>query len=278
VLKNSQIAELLALEVAASTGHLQKALRRGSRHAFMWPEEAEALVRQGRSLTELAGVGPHLEHVIRAWIENPPAPLPPDPLRANFLTLVDARAMLARHPDWATQLRGDLQMHTQYSDGSGTVQDMADQAEARGYEFIAITDHSKGLTIANGMDEQRLRAQGAEIDQVNAALTERGARVCVLKAIEMNLNPSGEGDMDSDALGELDLVLGSFHSLCVKRRIRRSAILRASAIRTFTFSVIAEAAFTIFGSDSTRIGRAFSRKRRSLIKPWKLIATRTGRI
>ncbi len=217
MLKNADIAELLALEMAKSTGHLQKALRRASRHAFMWPEEAEVLIQQGRSLTELPGVGPHLQRVIREWIENPPTPLPPDPLRANFLTLVDARAVLARHPQWAEQLRGDLQMHTQWSDGSGTVQEMAEQAEERGYEFIAITDHSKGLSIANGMDELRLRRQGVEIDQVNAACAVRGLKVRVLKAIEMNLKPSGEGDMESDALAELDLVLGSFHSALRKK-------------------------------------------------------------
>lgn len=97
------------------------------------------------------------------------------------------------------------------------MQDMADQAEVRGYEFIAITDHSKGLSIANGMDEQRLRRQGLEIEQVNAACTARGLKVRVLKAIEMNLNPQGEGDMESEALAELDLVLGSFHSALRKK-------------------------------------------------------------
>lgn len=119
MLKNSSIAELLALEVPKSTGHLQKALRRASRHAFMWPEEAESIIHQGRSLTELPGIGPHLQRVICAWIENPPATPPADPLRANFLTLTDARAVLARHPEWAKQLRGDLQMHTQWRDGAG---------------------------------------------------------------------------------------------------------------------------------------------------------------
>ena len=86
MLINSGIAELLALEVEKATGHLQKALRRASRAAFMWPEEAAALVEQGRSLTELSGIGPHLQRLIRGWIENPPQPRKPDPLRANFLT------------------------------------------------------------------------------------------------------------------------------------------------------------------------------------------------
>ena len=217
MLKNSSIAELLALEVESATGHLQKAFRRASRLAFMWPEEGADVVQKGRSLTELPGVGPHLERIIHAWIEHPPKPSPPDPLRTNFITLVDARAVLSRHPEWAKRLRGDLQMHTHYSDGSGSVQDMADEAETRGYEFIAITDHSKGLSIANGMNEQHLRAQGVEISKVNAVLAKRDAKVRVLKSIEMNLNPHGEGDMESDALAELDLVLGSFHSALRKK-------------------------------------------------------------
>jgi putative hydrolase len=225
MLKNSGIAELLALEVDGATGHLQKALRRASRLAFMWPVEAAVLLQQERSLTELPGVGPHLERIIRAWVQNPPKPRPPDPLRAGFITLVDARAVLSRHPEWAKQLRGDLQMHTHYSDGSGTVQDMANEAELRGYNFIAITDHSKGLSIANGMDERRLRRQGQEIESVNAMLAERGAKVRVLKAIEMNLNPRGEGDMESNALSELDLVLGSFHSALRKMEDQTSRYL-----------------------------------------------------
>src|SRR5437660_7752791 len=107
------------------------------------------------------------------------------------------------------------------------MQEMAEQAEARGYEFIAITDHSKELKIANGMDERRLRAQGAEIEQVNAALTARDSKVQVLKAIEMNLNPMGEGDMESDALAELDLVLGSFHSALRKKEDQTARYLAA---------------------------------------------------
>lgn len=65
---------------------------------------------------------------------------------------------------------GDLQMHTQWSDGSGTVLEMASEGASRGHEYISITDHSKGLKIANGLDEKRLRAQGKEIAKVNRTL------------------------------------------------------------------------------------------------------------
>jgi histidinol phosphatase-like PHP family hydrolase len=87
---------------------------------------------------------------------------------------------------------------------------MAEAANGRSYEYIGITDHSKGLKIAGGIDEKALARQGKEIASVNAAM--RGTGVTVLRSIEMNLNPRGEGDMDPVALARLDIVLGAFHS------------------------------------------------------------------
>jgi histidinol phosphatase-like PHP family hydrolase len=103
-------------------------------------------------------------------------------------------------------------MHTSWSDGSGTVADMAEAGESRGYEYVAITDHSKGLKIAGGIDEAELLEQGAEIVATNEARRATGSKLTALRSTEMNLNPRGEGDMDRDSLGSLDLVLGSFHS------------------------------------------------------------------
>src|SRR5437660_9843034 len=101
-------------------------------------------------------------------------------------------------------------MHTNWSDGSGEIREMADAAAARGYEFIAVTDHSKGLSIANGINEIELKKQSVEIDAVNRELRGTGRNLTVLRSIEMNLNLLGEGDMDPKALHSLDLVLGSF--------------------------------------------------------------------
>ncbi|HZR79419.1 MAG TPA: PHP domain-containing protein, partial [Chthoniobacterales bacterium] len=153
------------------------------------------------------------------------------PIRRDFIALADARAMLAKNPGWSTRLRGDLQMHTRYSDGSGTIAEMADAAGARKYEYIGITDHSKGLKIAGGIDEKRLGKQAAEIARVN-----RRAKngTTVLSSLELNLNPRGEGDMESKALAKLDIVLGSFHSaLRVKhdQTTRYLAALRNPAIQ-----------------------------------------------
>jgi histidinol phosphatase-like PHP family hydrolase len=87
----------------------------------------------------------------------------------------------------------------------------ADVAKERSYGYIAITDHSKGLKIAGGIDERALRKQGAEITKLNISNSKLGGRLTVLRSIEMNLNPRGEGDMPA-SLSSLDLVLGSFHS------------------------------------------------------------------
>jgi histidinol phosphatase-like PHP family hydrolase len=103
-------------------------------------------------------------------------------------------------------------MHTQWSDGSGSVSDMATAARERAYEFIAITDHSKGLKIAGGIDETALEKQATEISEVNQATSGIDKRTTVLCSIEMNLNSCGQGDMEPAALRRLDMVVGSFHS------------------------------------------------------------------
>src|SRR5207247_1444922 len=109
-------------------------------------------------------------------------------------------------------LRGDLQMHSRWSDGSGTIAEMADAATERSYEYIAITDHSKGSKIAGGINERELARQGAEIAKLNMVLRKSGRNLLVLRSVEMNLNRRGEGDMSPESLLALDLVLGSFHS------------------------------------------------------------------
>jgi putative hydrolase len=208
---NADLAELLARKAETSSGILVRAFRRAARNAFLWPELAIDLVAAKRPLTELHGVGPFIAKQLRAWIAKPPRDeMRPPAIRRDFLTRADARVILDKNPEWAKRLHGDLQMHTGWSDGSASILEMAQTAKERGYSYIAITDHSKGLKIAGGIDEKALAEQGREIAGVNGAL--RGSGLTVLRSIEMNLNPRGEGDMDSKSLGRLDVVLGAFHS------------------------------------------------------------------
>jgi histidinol phosphatase-like PHP family hydrolase len=213
VLSNSQIAELLARQAERETGILSRAFRRAARSAFLWPEEISELVTQNRPLTELRSIGPFIEKQVREWIDKPPCDVKTVPaIRRDFISLAEARRLLGTRPARPKRLRGDLQMHSRWSDGSGTIAEMADGAANRSYEYIAITDHSRTLKIAGGIDESALKRQATEIMKVNAAISKSGGNLTVLRSIEMNLNPRGEGDMSPDSLVGLDLVLGSFHS------------------------------------------------------------------
>ena len=205
---------------------LVRAFRRAARSAFLWPELASDVLASGRSLTELHSVGPFISKQLQAWIEKPPREqTKPPPIRRDFLTRADARVNLAANPEWSKRLRGDLQMHTVWSDGSAAIAEMAAAANERGYEYIAITDHSKGLKIAGGIDEKALAKQAREIAAVNKASP--GSGVTVLRSIEMNLNPRGEGDMDPKALARLDIVLGAFHSALRTKEDQTSRYLAA---------------------------------------------------
>lgn len=143
------------------------------------------------------------------------------------MTLADAQEIVARTPQWKESLRGDLQMHSRWSDGSGTIAEMAAAAQKRQYDYIAITDHSKGLKIAGGIDEAALKRQGTEINATNAASRAAGGRLTVLRSIEMNLSPRGEGDMEPSVLRQLDIVLGSFHSVLRKTEDQTERYLSA---------------------------------------------------
>jgi histidinol phosphatase-like PHP family hydrolase len=204
---------LLAQQSERETGILSRAYRRAARNAFLWPEEVSHLVTQNRPLTELRGIGPFIEKQIRNWFdEKLRRAKSVAALRQDFISMVEARRLLAGRPSWPEKLRGDLQMHSRWSDGSGTIAEMADAANERSYGYIAITDHSKTLKIAGGIDERALKRQGVEITKANTALSKSGSQLIVLRSIEMNLNPRGEGDMSPVSLRSLDLVLGSFHS------------------------------------------------------------------
>jgi putative hydrolase len=210
-ISNAQLAELLARKAETSSGILVRAFRRAARSTFLWPELACDVFQTGRSLTELHGVGPFIAKQLQSWIEKPPREEARPPLiRRDFLTRADARVILAKDSEWSKRSRGDLQMHTNWSDGTASIRTMAEAARDRGYEYIGITDHSKGLKIAGGIDEKALAAQSSEIAGVNRVMAASG--LTVLRSLEMNLNPRGEGDMNPKSLARLDIVLGAFHS------------------------------------------------------------------
>jgi histidinol phosphatase-like PHP family hydrolase len=210
-LTNGDLAELLSRQSAtADTDRRQRALRRAAHAAiWKWDEEASALRARGLPFTKLTLVGPWIAHFIEEWFDSEVEPPERPPIRAGFLTLTEARATLAANPEWMRAYRGDLQVHTTWSDGTGSAGEMAGAAAARGYAYVAFTDHTKGLHIARGMDEETVRQQWIELSALSRAVP-RG--FTILRSLEMNLSVDGAGDMDDDVLEELDLLVAAFHS------------------------------------------------------------------
>ncbi|MFP6750537.1 MAG: PHP domain-containing protein, partial [Pirellulaceae bacterium] len=105
-------------------------------------------------------------------------------------------------------IRGDLHMHTTATDGKATLEEMAQAAIDRGMEYIAITDHSQRVTVAGGLDPERLRAQWKQVEQLNQQLD---GQLLVLKGIECDILEAGGMDLPDDVLAEADWVIASVH-------------------------------------------------------------------
>jgi len=105
-------------------------------------------------------------------------------------------------------IRGDLHVHSRWSDGSHDFEELADAAKKRGYEYIAITDHSQGLGIARGLTSERLMEQKKEIHAINKRLK----AFQLLAGIEVDIKSDGQMDIPDDVLKEMDIVVASIHS------------------------------------------------------------------
>ena len=106
------------------------------------------------------------------------------------------------------EIIGDLQMHTEWSDGTANIPDMVTQAKKMGYEYMAITDHSGSLRVANGMDEKTIKRQMDEIDNLNSEMDD----FRILKGVETNIDPYGLLDVPDKLLDGMDLVIAGIHS------------------------------------------------------------------
>ena len=105
-------------------------------------------------------------------------------------------------------IRGDLQMHTTYTDGRDSLADMVKACGDRGYSYIAITDHTKAVRVAGGLGREEFQAQFRKIDEIRKT----GAGPAVLKSAEVDILDAGQLDLDDETLAELDLVVVSVHS------------------------------------------------------------------
>ncbi len=145
-------------------------------------------------------------------------------LRENLGEIEAARK--GRLPRLVTlqDIRGDLHAHTKETDGRHTLEEMAHAAIELGYEYLAVTDHSKRIAMAHGFDEERLAERNEEIDRLN----EKGAGIMLLKSIEVDILEDGSLDLADPILKQLDLAVCSIHSkFNLSREKQTERIIRA---------------------------------------------------
>ena len=174
--------------------------------------DEQTRARHGRdgSWQALPGIGPKTARVIaQAWAGREP----------DTLTELRAGAEDFGGGHLRTVLRGDLHVHSDWSDGSAPIAEMMTTAAALGHEYCALTDHSPRLTIANGLSADRLRRQLDVLDE----LREQFAPLRILSGIEVDILDDGSLDQESDLLDRLDIVVASVHS---KLRMDAAAMTR----------------------------------------------------
>ncbi|MFW5760006.1 MAG: DNA polymerase/3'-5' exonuclease PolX [Cyclobacteriaceae bacterium] len=129
-------------------------------------------------------------------------------------------------PDLITldDIKGDLQTHTNATDGKYSLEEMVKAAEEMGYEYYAVTDHSKKVSMAKGLDEKRLASQIEEIDEINRKMK----KIRILKAVEVDILEDGSLDLSDDILKELDLVVCAIHyNMNLSKKKQTTRILKA---------------------------------------------------
>ncbi|HEX3571350.1 MAG TPA: DNA polymerase/3'-5' exonuclease PolX [Acidobacteriaceae bacterium] len=138
--------------------------------------------------------------------------IPPE-LRENCGEIEAAAAHTLPQLITRADIRGDLHMHTQATDGRDTIRMMAEAAMQRGFRYIAITDHSKNLAMTNGLDDARALEHVRRIREVDRELeAEFGDRIRVLPGIEVDILADGAIDLEDSTLAQMDIVIGSVHS------------------------------------------------------------------
>ena len=192
---------LHCLDRANDSGFKTKAFVRALDVVRLTPAD-EITERAARyTLTALDGIGDSSAKVITQALLG----------QSTYLDTLETQTKVPITPGgtpYRQALRGDLHMHSKWSDGGATVEAMARAAQALGHEYIVLTDHSGRLTIAHGLNRERLLEQLGDV----AALNEKLAPFRILSGIEVDILEDGLLDLDEQLLGELDVVVASVHS------------------------------------------------------------------
>ena len=213
---SAYLAEIAYLLRHQGDGHRARAFTRVA--SLLLRERPDlAALRSANALESLPGVGSGIARTLAELVDTG---------RSSYLERLRVDLNQAEHADSALfeisplvemGYRGDLHAHTDWSDGGASVVDMARAAQARGYEYLAVTDHSPRITVVNGLGPERLAAQRRLIDQANQELT----GITILQGIEVDINEDGSLDLPDDALAALDVVIASPH---VKLRMEPAAM------------------------------------------------------
>jgi histidinol phosphatase-like PHP family hydrolase len=225
---NRQIASLLRdLASVQKSTQSKWGYKRAAAAVLNLEEPIERFLQPDGTLRKIPNIGPSSSRVILEVLQSGSSPTveaavagsgrEPDVeksrgLRTNFLSRAQVVAALRnsklRGPKPA-DYRGDLQMHSVYSDGGNALREIVDGCLGRGYSYCAVTDHSYGLPIAHGVSMASLARQHREIDQLNR---DYKGRFRMLKGIEANIRSDGRVDMEPDELATLEIVVAAPHS------------------------------------------------------------------
>ena len=190
------------LERSRAGSYRVKAFR-GAAATVLATDPAELRSRAGaRTLTDLPGIGPATEAVIRETLEGKI----PDYLKS--LEEQATEPLVDGGVEVRAALRGDLHSHSDWSDGGSPIEEMVVTAMELGHDYLVLTDHSPRLTIANGLSSERLSEQLGVVERINSAVGD----FRLLKGIEVDILEDGALDQSAEMLSRLDLRVASVHS------------------------------------------------------------------
>ena len=193
------------LDRAHETGFKTKAFVRAREVLRDLPEgEIEERSAAG-TLTELDGVGPATARLVKETLAGATA----------YLEKIDAETRIDITPAAAAYraaLKGDCHLHSTWSDGGATIEAMAAAARTLGHEYMVLTDHSARLTVAHGLDRDRLIKQLGIIAVMNEEFADSGESFRILTGMEVDINEDGTLDLEDELLAHLDVVVASVHS------------------------------------------------------------------
>jgi histidinol phosphatase-like PHP family hydrolase len=259
---NGQIAALLRdLAAVQKAQQSQWGYKRAAAAILDLDEPVTNYLRADGTLRKIPHIGPKSEQVILEVLRTGKSPTVEAAvatsgksrdiakrrgLRGNFLSRAEVLAALRnKRLDGPSRedYRGDLQMHSVWSDGGQTFEEIVEAALARGYRYCAVTDHSYGLTIAHGVSMKDLVKQQKAIDRVNRGYRDRFR---LIKGIEANIRADGSVDMTPNELAQLELVVAAPHSVLRTEADQTARMI--AAVRTPGVHILGHPRGRMYGS------------------------------